>query len=73
MSDREFYEGYLKRLDTKLHHKNVQITRSEHLMETLPDDEKPTIKASLEHALAEREEILRLLDTVRDRMSGEGL
>lgn len=72
MSDREFYEGYLKRLETKLHHKNVQITRSEHLLETLPEEEKPTIKASHEHALDERDEILRLLEKVRERMNGEG-
>lgn len=72
MSDREFYEGYLKRLGTKLHHKNVQITRSEHLLETLPEDEKETIRVSLQHALAEREEITRLLDAVRERMNGEG-
>lgn len=71
MSDLEFYEGYLKRLETKLHHKNIQITRSEHLLETLSEDEKPTIQASLQHALAERDEIMRLLDAVRERMNGE--
>lgn len=71
ISDHDFYQGYLKRLDSKLHHKNVQITRSEHLLETLPEDEKPTIQTSLEHALAEREEILRLLDIVRERMNEE--
>ena len=71
MSDLEFYEGYLKRLETKLHHKNIQITRSEHLLETLNEDEKPTIQASLQHALAERDEIMRLLDAVRERMNGE--
>ncbi|HUG33152.1 MAG TPA: response regulator [Anaerolineales bacterium] len=71
MSDREFYEGYLKRLETKLHHKNVQIARSEHLLETLPEEEKPTIQSSLQHALGERDEIMRLLDAVRDRMNGE--
>ena len=72
MSDREFYEGYLKRLETKLHHKTVQIARSEHLLETLPEDEKPTIKSSLEVAINEREEITRLLDDVRSRMDDEG-
>lgn len=72
MSDKEFYEGYLKRLETKLHHKSVQIARSEHLVETLPENEKETIRVSLQHALAEREEITRLLDAVRDRMNGEG-
>jgi len=71
MSDREFYDGYLKRLETKLHHKSVQIARSQHLLETLGDDEKPTIKASLDIALNEREEIVRLLDAVRERINKE--
>ena len=71
MSDLEFYEGYLKRLNTKLHHKNVQIARSQHLLATLPPEEQPTIKAALDVALNERDEITRLLDRVRTRMNGE--
>ena len=71
MSDSEFYDGYLKRLETKLHHKSVQIARSQHLLETLDEDEKPTIKASLDIALNEREEIVRLLDAVRERINKE--
>ena len=72
MSDREFYEGYLKRLETKLHHKSVQIARSQHLLETLDEDEKPTIKSSLDVALNEREEIVRLLDAVREQINKQG-
>jgi len=68
MDDREFYQGYLKRLETKLHHKNIQIARSEHLLDTLPEDEKPTIKAALDVALKERDEVVRLLDEVRSRI-----
>ena len=71
MSDLEFYEGYLKRLNTKLHHKNVQIARSQHLLATLPPEEQPTIKTALDAALNERDEITRLLEKVRDRMNGE--
>jgi CheY-like chemotaxis protein len=71
MSDHDFYEGYLKRLDIKLHHKNVQIARSQHLLATLPPEEQPTIKAALDAALDERDEITRLLEKVRDRMNGE--
>jgi CheY-like chemotaxis protein len=68
MSDEAFYKGYLKRLEAKLHHKNIQIARSEHLLETLPEDEKETIKSSLEVTRNEREEIIRLLDEVRKRL-----
>lgn len=71
MSDHEFYEGYLKRLNTKLHHKNVQIARSQHLLATLPPEEQPTIKTALDSALNERDEINRLLERVRNRMNGE--
>jgi CheY-like chemotaxis protein len=71
MDDREFYDGYIKRLETKLHHKNVQIARSDHLLATLPEDEKGTIKAAHDISLNEREEIVRLLDEVRNRIKGE--
>jgi len=35
-----FYEGYRKRLETKLKHKNTQIARDENLLKTLTDDQK---------------------------------
>jgi CheY-like chemotaxis protein len=69
VSDFEFYEGYRKRLETKLHHKNAQITRSEHLLSaTQSPDEKTTIAKSLQDARDERDEILHLLEQVRDRI-----
>ncbi len=68
VSDFDFYDGYRKRLESKLHHKNSQIARSEHLLTTQPDDEKPTITQALETAQAERDEILHLLDEVRERL-----
>lgn len=69
MSDFEFYDGYRKRLETKLHHKTAQITRSEHLLNTTQiDEEKQTIAKSLEVARAERDEILHLLEQIRSQM-----
>ncbi|MEW6085439.1 MAG: response regulator [Chloroflexota bacterium] len=69
MSDYEFYDGYRKRLDTKLHHKTAQITRSEHLLNTTQsEEEKQTIAKSLEVARAERDEILHLLAQIHTHM-----
>jgi CheY-like chemotaxis protein len=71
VGDFEFYDGYRKRLETKLHHKNAQITRSEHLLAAAHgEEERQTIKKSLEASLAERDEILRLLDQIRERLDG---
>jgi DNA-binding response OmpR family regulator len=66
--EREFYEGYQKRLEHKLTNKIAQIAREERLLETLSEEEKPPIKASLYHAKAERDEIQALLDQVRKRL-----
>lgn len=69
VSDYEFYDGYRKRLETKLLHKNAQITRSEHLLNASQDaGEKQTIKQSLESARDERDEILKLLEQIHKQM-----
>jgi CheY-like chemotaxis protein len=64
----EFYEGYRKRLEIKLKHKNIQITRDEHLLETLPEVQKPAIKTSLQNTLREKEEILAMLVQIREKL-----
>jgi CheY-like chemotaxis protein len=64
----EFYEGYRKRLETKLQQKITQIARDVHLLETLSDSEKPTFEATLQQAIRERDEIQLLLDQIRDRL-----
>ncbi|HXF83796.1 MAG TPA: response regulator [Anaerolineales bacterium] len=69
ISEYEFYEGYRKRLETKLHQKNAQIARSEHLLQTaLSEEEKHTIRLSLQNTLNERDEIRRLIEEVRERL-----
>jgi len=65
LNEMQFYEGYKKRLEIKLKHKNTQITRDQHLLETLPDSQKQAIKASMQTALRERDEIQNLLDKIR--------
>ena len=64
----DFYEGYRKRLETKLKQKNIQIARDEHLLVTLSEAEKPSIEAALSQAVSEREEIQHLLNQIRDQV-----
>jgi CheY-like chemotaxis protein len=64
----EFYDGYRKRLETKLLHKNTQIARSEHLLGGIPEEEKPSFQASLRQANEERREIQKLLDQIHEKL-----
>jgi len=68
LNEFEFYEGYRKRLETKLNHKTTQIARDERLLTTLSEEEKPSFEASLRQAINEREEIRLLLGQIRERM-----
>jgi CheY-like chemotaxis protein len=69
MSERDFYQGYRERLESKLKHKNTQITRTERLLKTLPDEQKPAFQALLVEARAHREEIQRELDDLYSILS----
>ena len=68
MSETEFYEGYRQRLERKLTQKVTQIARDERLLETIPEEEKQTFRASLQISLNERDEIQHLLDEVHARI-----
>ena len=63
-----FYEGYRKRLESKLKHKNTQIARDENLLKTLTGGERASFEASLRQSMTEREEIQKLLEQIRDRL-----
>jgi CheY-like chemotaxis protein len=67
MNEFEFYERYKKRLEIKLTQKNTQIVRDERLLETLSPEERPAFIKSMEQAIAEREEIQKLLAQIRHR------
>jgi len=71
LSEEEFYDGYRKRLETKLKQKVTQITRDERLLETLPEEEKASFKASLNLAVGEREEIQQLLNQIREQVENQ--
>jgi len=68
LNELEFYEGYKRRLEIKLRHKNTQITRDQHLLENLQDTQKQAFKASMQIAIREREEIQKLLDEIREKI-----
>jgi len=68
LDEMAFYDGYRKRLETKLTQKNTQIARDERLLETLGGEEKSAFTKSLQSALAEREEIQNLLLQIRQRV-----
>jgi CheY-like chemotaxis protein len=62
LGEREFYQGYRERLQDKLRHKNVQIQRTERLLETLPAEQQPAFRALLAEARCHRDEIQAELD-----------
>jgi len=62
LTEKEFCQGYRERLDSKLKHKNTQITRTERLLKTLPDDQKSAFEALLAEAQSHRIEIQNELD-----------
>jgi DNA-binding response OmpR family regulator len=64
LEDSEFYEGYKERLENKLRHKNTQITRTERLLKTLPQEQVPAFQELLQQAIGDRTEIRAELEQV---------
>ena len=57
MGEHEFYTGYRERLEHKLRHKNTQISRTERLLTTLPENQRPAFEALLKQTQADRDDI----------------
>ncbi|MBT3336869.1 MAG: response regulator [Anaerolineae bacterium] len=57
LEEKKFYLGYHDRLETKLRHKNIQITRIERLLKTLPQEQIPAFQELLTQANRDRNEI----------------
>jgi CheY-like chemotaxis protein len=57
LGEKDFYTGYRERLEHKLRHKNTQIARTERLLSTLPEDQRPAFEALLQQARNDRDEI----------------
>jgi DNA-binding response OmpR family regulator len=64
MDEETFYIGYMSRLDNKLRHKNTQITRTQRLLVSLPENQKETYEELLLRALRERDEVQAEIDAL---------
>jgi len=72
LDEEGFYEGYRKRLEAKLKQKVTQIARNESMLNTLSEEEKPSIRASIQSMIEERDEIQLLLTHLRDLLEDAG-
>jgi response regulator RpfG family c-di-GMP phosphodiesterase len=70
LQDEDFYRGYRERLENKQRHKNTQIARTERLLVTLPEEQKPAFEALLQQARADRDDIQRELDQIYKILDG---
>jgi len=64
LDERAFYQGYRGRLENKLRHKSAQIARTERLIETLPEKQKPAFQTLLKEARSHHEKIQAELDEI---------
>jgi CheY-like chemotaxis protein len=62
----EFLKNYHERLKLKLGQKSAQIARTEHLLDTLPADQKPSFTVTLKQAITDRENIRAEIDQVSE-------
>ena len=62
MEEVTFYQGYRERLENKLHYKKTQIQRTERLLNTLPEEQKPAFQELLKQSIAEKDRIKEELD-----------
>ncbi len=70
LQDEDFYRGYRERLENKQRHKNTQIARTERLLVTLPEEQRPAFEALLQQARADRDDIQRELDQIYKILDG---
>jgi len=68
MDKQQFLNGYRRRLEVKLGHKNAQIVRNERLLKTLPDSLKASFKEMLQDNYAQRDQIQWELDAIYSRL-----
>jgi len=68
MDKQQFLEGYQRRLEVKLGHKNAQIVRNERLLETLPDSLRTSFEGMLQDNYAQRDQIQWDLDQIYTRL-----
>ena len=66
LGEKEFYDGYRERLEKKLRHKITQIQRTERLLVSLPEEQKPAFMILLKEARDHRDQIQLELDELYD-------
>jgi len=71
LNEYDFYTGYRKRLEVKLKQKNTQIARDQHLLETLPESERPAFEVSLHQTISERDEMQHLISQIRELLENK--
>src|SRR5574338_92701 len=69
LSENTFFEGYRERLEQKIRHKSTQISRTERLLQTLPEEQRPAFITLLEQAVADRAQIQVELDQLHHILS----
>jgi DNA-binding response OmpR family regulator len=57
LSEHQFLQCYRNRLETKLRHKSMQIARTERLLETIAEPQRPDFESLLEEAYMHKKEI----------------
>jgi CheY-like chemotaxis protein len=68
MDKQQFLQGYTRRLEVKLGHKNAQIVRNERLLETLPDSLKSAFEEMLLDNRKQRDQIQWELEEIYTRL-----
>lgn len=68
MDKQQFLDGYRRRLEVKLGHKNAQIVRNERLLNTLPDSLRKSFEDMLQDNYAQRDQIQYELDEIYTRI-----
>lgn len=68
MDKQQFLDGYRRRLEVKLGHKNAQIVRNERLLNTLPDSLRNSFEDMLQDNYAQRDQIQYELDEIYTRI-----
>ena len=68
MDKQQFLDGYRRRLEVKLGHKNAQIVRNERLLKTLPDSLKGSFEDMLQDNYSQRDQIQYELDEIYTRI-----
>jgi CheY-like chemotaxis protein len=68
LDERQFLTGYRRRLEVKLHHKNMQISRTKRLLEDLPDTQRRAYLDLLTEVQAQRDQIQTELDEINRQL-----